>query len=85
VNQNEDPAYHGLIKEASQWLQDNVDRVDTNFWPRDDVPWGDCVLPTPCHWDMIDLTIPPFYGRFNALRQEAMTYAQQLHAGPRSD
>ena len=81
VNANEDPVFHAMIKEASQWLQDQTDLVDTNFWPGDYEPVGDCVLPNPCHWDAKDLTPPPF-GDFGGLRRQAMEYTGFLKQGP---
>ena len=83
VNQDEDPVFHALIKEASQWLQNQVDLVDVNFWPNDVNPEGDCVLPNPCHWDARDLVAPPEGLRdFNGLRRQAMEYTEFLKQGP---
>jgi len=72
-----DPERTVLAQEAMAWLQDNVDRVDTNFWPEDHPPEGDCVPPNPCHWDTVDLAMPPLR-EFTALRRQALDYVQRL-------
>jgi len=82
VNADEDPVFHALIKEASQWLQDQTDLADTNFWPNDVQPEGDCTTGN-CHWDARDLVAPPEGLRdFNGLRRQAMEYTDSLKQGP---
>lgn len=81
VNEEDDKAYYFLIREAAQWLQNNVDRVDVNYWPNDDWPTGNCEAANPCHWDTIDLAVPPIQN-FNELRRQALEYTHALRAGP---
>ena len=83
VNEPEDFEYYLLIGEVGTWLQTNVDRVDTQLWPGNQVPWTgpDGV---PMHWDGLDLLVPPITD-FNTLRRQAIEYTQRLQAGPRSD
>lgn len=72
-----DPQRVELAREALAWLQDNVDRADTNFWPDDHPAEGDCVPPNACHWDTVDLAMPPIHD-FNELRRQALEYARVL-------
>ena len=77
LDSDEDPARVALVEEALLWLQDNVDRVDVNFWPDDKKPFGDCKPGNPCHWDTVDMVLPPIRD-FNALRRTALGYARRL-------
>jgi len=83
VEQEVQPNLHSLVQEASQWLQDNVDKVDTNFWPNDYIAWGGGEGGDPLHWDSVDLAQPPL-SNFNELRAQAIEYTRKLQEGPKA-
>jgi hypothetical protein len=66
-----------LADDASHWLQDQVDKADTNFWPNDEVPWGSGEDGEPMHWDIKDSALPPIT-EFNALRAKALEFIEEL-------
>lgn len=83
VNEPDDIEYYKLIGEVGTWLQTNIDKVDTQFWPNNERPWTgpDGV---PMHWDNLDLSTPGI-SDLNMLRRQAIEYTQRLRAGPHSD